>query len=60
MKKRKSETYLQPATLGDLRQIVLDHEDYSSSTRVWIHSHSNYPGEPDWYSVEVSHAEEPQ
>ena len=60
MKKRKSITYLQPVTLGDLKQILIDHEMFPPTTRIWIHSHSDTPGDSMWHSIEVSHAEEPK
>jgi hypothetical protein len=57
MKKRRSATYVEPTTLGDLRQILTDHENFPDSTRVWIR-HNAVEGQPAWSSIEVSHAAE--
>jgi hypothetical protein len=58
MKKRRSATYIQPATLSDLRRIVTDHENFPDTTRIWVHGHAETAADPTWYSIEVSHAEE--
>lgn len=58
MRKRRSATYVEPTTLGDLRQIVIDHENWPDHTRVWIRHNPAENDSPSWYSVEVSHAEE--
>lgn len=58
VRKRRSATYVEPTTLGDLRQIVNDHEQWPDHTRVWLHHKPAENDSPSWFSVEVSHAEE--
>jgi hypothetical protein len=58
VRKRRSATYVEPTTLGDLRQIVTDHDRWPDHTRVWLHHNPPENGNPSWFSVEISHAEE--
>jgi len=58
VKKRRSATYVEPTTLGDLRQIVKDHESFPDRTRLWLRHNPGEGGNPSWFTVEVSHAED--
>lgn len=58
MKKRRSATYVEPNTLGDLRQIIKDHENFPDRTRVWLRHNPSEGSNPSWFTIEVSHAEE--
>lgn len=58
MRKRRSATYVEPSTLGDLRQILKDHENFPDRTRMWIHHNPGDNHTPGCNTIEVSHAEE--
>ena len=56
MRKRHSATYVEPATLGDLRQIVADHAKWPDHTRVWIRHYETEHG--PGHCVEINHPQE--